>query len=229
MERFRLWQLAMVLCSLSGCSRGLGIVDRRLTDMELVRQSPIIVVGRIQKVHVFWEERKRFGSYDGGPLYWFHVSVWITVESVLKGDLRSGPAEYVFWRPSAPVAGEWNTLSEGAAGSRRVHFLRRHGDQLRAVVDLYRSWIRVTTGRHLAVNQAADLSHTIAGLLLEPGEDFDIQHFDLSSAFADASQLIGEPEAVELATAGDPRIKKQACEMLWDDAKEPSARPLCAP
>jgi hypothetical protein len=79
------------------------------------------------------------------------------------------------------------------------------------------------------VNQAADLSHTIAGLLLEPGEDFDIQHFDLSSAFADASQLIGEPEAVELAPAGDPRIKKQACEMLWDDAKEPSARPLCAP
>jgi hypothetical protein len=214
MGRFRVLQLLPGLFVIASCSRGPRILDRHLTDNELVEQAPIIVVGRIEKLEWLLNERQRHGAESGPdvsrrPLYWHRVNVRMTVENVLRGDLMGSSVEYVYWLPLSAKVGEWNSLMERA---RYVHFLRREGPQLRAFVDFWPSAIRVTTGRHQSIPQAGGLQQRIARMLLEPGEDFDVTRFNIVYALRDGGRLVGWSAALALARTGDPRIRLQACE-----------------
>lgn len=136
-------QSLLALSLSSGCACGPRVLFKHLADNELVAQSPIIVVGRVESQEIFWNERRRQGSVNELPLFWYHVDVRVAVENVLRGDLIESPVAYTYWLPATAKTGEWNSLLQGA---RYVHFLRRDGSGLRAVVDFYRSTIRVTTG-----------------------------------------------------------------------------------
>lgn len=203
---------AVFLCS---CSRAPHIVYRHLTDRELVEQSPIIVVGRIEKKEMVWKKLVRQGSENGHPLFWFPVNVRIDVENVVRGDLGPSLVEYTYWLPSGPAVGEWNSPMEGG---RYVHFLRREGNQLRSVVDFWPSTIHVTTGRHRSLNATHGPAQAIAELLLSPGEDFTIDRFNPSNGATHAMRLIGKaatfPLVEALAGNSDPRIRAEACEEL---------------
>ncbi len=201
------------------CSRAPHIVYRHLTDKELVEQSPIIVVGRIEKKETIWEERVQHGSENGVPLFWFHVNVTVATENVLRGGLKASRLEYSYWLPAAGAIGEWNSPLEGG---RYVHFLRRDGNQLRSVVDFYLSTIPVTTGRHRSFSQTEGLPQTIARLLLSPGDDFAVEHFKIRSGVSHAWALIGPTATVPLVEAlggnGNPKVRALACEELRAEA-----------
>lgn len=209
---------ALGLLFLPGCSP--RIRDYHLEDRELVEQAPIIVVGRVERREMFMKESRRHGTQDtveGGrvPLYWFHVRVVTTMENVLRGDVAGPAIEYIYWLPAAPVVGHWNSLIEGA---RYVHFLRRDGNQLRALVDFWPSAIRVTSGRHYSVPQGSGVPNAIARLLLEPGQDFVAHRFDISEGAGYSIELAGlKPTLVmveALAHNPDTDIRAEACEVL---------------
>ena len=223
MKNFR--KLFLGVFAFAVCSCGPRIVDRHLTDSELVEQTPIIVVGRIEKLDWSSNERRRHGSETGPgvsrPLYWHPIHVRMTLENVFRGNLKGPSVEYVYWLPLSGMAGEWNSLLEGA---RYVHFLRRDGPQLRAVVDFWPSTIRVTTGRHQSMPQTGGLQERIARMLLDPGDDFEITRFQINRALVDCQRLVGWPAALALAKTGNPIIRLQACELLrWN----PEAKGLC--
>ncbi len=211
------------------CSRGPLISDRNLSDKELIEQSQIVAVGTVEEIKWDLSNRHRHcveSAFDGNrfrdrPLYWFPVNVHITVENILRGDLKGSSADYTYWLPSGPVAGEWNSLMEGA---RYVHFLRRDGVGLRAVTDFWPSAIRVTTGRHLLASQSGNLKETITRLLWQPGVDFDITRFEVWLALRDGVRLNGWPSTLSLARDGDPRIRLQACDFLRGS---PEAETVC--
>ena len=226
MERFRILHLLLgMILFVVGCSRGSRIIDRHLKDTELVEEARIIAVGRVEKVEWLLNERQRHGLEFGlpgtRPLYWYRVNVHMTVENVLRGDLKGSSADYIYWLPFSGKVGEWNSLMEGA---RYVHFLRRDGHQLRAVVDFWPSAIRVTTGRHRSIPQTGELRRTIARILFEPGEDFDIARFQIIRALQDGERLVGYPAALSLARTSDPRIRMEACEELQGN---PEAKTVC--
>jgi hypothetical protein len=204
-----------VLFVFTACSRAPRIVFEHLTDKELVQQSPIIVIGRIEKLETFLNDRTRHGSANGHPLDWYRVDATINVENVLRGDPGGSSVKYTYWLPGAPNSGEWNSLGDGA---RYIHFLRRDRKQLRSVVDFWPSAIRVTSGRHQSLNQAQGLPQTIAQLLLSPGDDFVTERFDISLGFQHARALIGDPAALSLVEKltrdSDARIRAEACEQL---------------
>jgi hypothetical protein len=222
MRQLGLSQIVLAVILSSGCSRSPHIVYRHLTDSELVEESPIIVVGRIDHLDTAWKERRLDGRENGMPLFWYHVTARITVENVLRGDLSTSPIEYIYWLPAAAKVGRWNALWEGA---RYVHFLRRDGARLRSVVDFWPSAIRVTSGRHRFLRQTGGLRQTIARLMLDPGEDIDVARFNLVHAVGHAEALAGLPATVSLLEAlienSDVRIRTQACEMLRDTAFSP--------
>jgi hypothetical protein len=211
----RRFHVAAFLPAIFLCSCAPHIVYQHLTDKELVEQSPIIVVGRIEKKEMFWKKLVRQGSESGHPLFWFPVKVRVDVENVVRGDLRARLVEYTYWLPRGSTVGEWNSLQEGG---RYVHFLRREGSQLRSVVDFWLSAIRVTTGRHRLLNATHGLPQTIAELLLSPGEDFSVDRFQLSNGAVHATRLIGGaatcPLLEALAGNSDARIRAEACEEL---------------
>jgi len=215
MSKFRAWSVLIALTVVGGSSCGPHVVYQHLTDSELLQQSPIIVVGRIEKLEKFWKEQKHQGTWQGRPLYWFHVNVRIAVENTLRGDVKAPSLEYTYWLPQLPTVGEWNSLMDGA---RYVHFLRRDGTHLRALVDFWPSAIRVTTGRHSALTQTGGLPQTIAQLLFQPGEDFDAARFNILLASRDSFRLVGESGTTalleELARNSNSQIRAEACEEL---------------
>jgi len=109
-----------------GCSHGPRVAYGHLTYSELIEQSPIVVVGLVEHKETYWKERKRQGSENGLPIFWYHVEVRIEVENMLRGDLSASPVDYTYW--VRPV----QRLESGTApgGARYVHFLRREGAEL---------------------------------------------------------------------------------------------------
>ena len=221
MKRFLVSQMLLAFLMFGGCSHGPRVAYGHLTYSELIEQSPIVVVGLVEHKETYWKERKRQGSENGLPIFWYHVEVRIEVENMLRGDLSASPVDYTYWVPAGAKSGEWNSPREGA---RYVHFLRREGAELRSVVDFWPSSIRVTTGRHGTLDQAGGLPQAIARLLLQPGEDFDAERFDIIQALGHASLLVGEPAALALVQRSDPRIRTQACEVFKG---RPEADRLC--
>lgn len=217
MRRNQAANLLFALFLFSGCSRGPQIVYRRLGDKELVDQSPIIVVGRVEKMETFGKERIRQGSENGLPLFWYRVNVKVDVENILRGDPGASPVNYTYWLPVGSKVGQWNSLWDGA---RYVHFLRRDHNQLRSVVDFWPSAIRVTTGRHRSLSQTEGLPQTIAQLLLTPGDDFVIDRFNLAHGLTHASHLIDtsgfRPLVENLARNGDAAVRDEALQALRD-------------
>ena len=209
--------LFFVTAVMGGCRIGPGIEYRHLTDAELVQQSPIIVLGTLDRLETFWEERVRYGSENGSPMDWFHVQVHVQIESVLKGDVSTSALDYSYWIPVGPKVGEWNNPREGG---RYIHFLRRHGRRFRSVVDFWPSTLRVTTGRHWALPQDNRLPEQIAHLLLIPGDGFLADHFDLTSAYVHARGLVGLSATLAMvqpfAKDPNPYVRKAACDMLRD-------------
>jgi hypothetical protein len=223
--------IGLVLLGLSfldGCSRGPDIQYRHLSDSELVQQSPIVVVGPVNRQEMFSNERKRYGVENGRPLSWHPVNVRITVESVLRGELSSPTVEYTYWIPDGPKVGEWNHPADGL---RYVHFLRRAGGRLRAVVDFWPSSIQLTTGRHRPTPETNGVAQTIAQWLLMPGDEFALDRFNPDVGYAHAWALAGRPAAnvliEKLALNSDPQIRKAACEILADSGVR--SIPRCSP
>lgn len=204
---------------LIGCSPGGDIDYRHLSDAELVAQSPAIFVGKVDSLKTFPQERVAHGSENGTTLFWFHREVRISIENVLRGDVMSPSLTYTYWIPNRGTTGEWNSFVEGA---RYVHFLRRSRAGWRALVDFWPSAIRVTTGHHGATS-GADLTETIARLLLEPGDDFDPDRFHALRALSDAERLVGFQRAVDIAMKSD-RIRLQVCQFL---RQEPGTARSC--
>jgi hypothetical protein len=211
---------ALAVASLGGCSRGRDIDFRHLTDAELVRQSPVILVGKVQKLQWFTHERVRHGEENGIALYWFPIDVGVSVENVLRGGVNTSSVTYTYWIGDRGTSGEWNSLMEGA---RYVHFLRRVHGEFRALVDFWPSAIRVTTGHHATISNNPDMRERIARLVLEPGDDFDPQRFNGPRALRDGERLVGLQAAVELAKKSD-LIRPQVCEYLRTD---PDSAALC--
>jgi hypothetical protein len=208
------------------CSRRPQIRNEYLTDPQLAQQSPVIVVGRIEKLERLWHDTQRHGYLEGPadrqPLYWFRVNVDVGAENVLRGDLAAQPIEYNYWLPENAMTGEWNSLIEGA---RYVHFLRRDGNRLRAVVDMWPAAILVTSGRHASVKATGTMPDRIAWLLFEPGERFDLRYFQLDRAALVASRLVGDSAMLALlekaAASSDAEIRLEACEELRAYDRQP--------
>jgi len=136
-----------------------------------------MLIGRVQTLKWFTQDRVRYGQENGTALCWFHVEVQVAVESVLRGDVNTPSITYSYWIGNRGTVGEWNSLMEGA---RYVHFLRRVHGGLRALVDFWPSAIRVTTGHHATIPKSSDMPEVIARLVLEPGEDFDPRRLDIA-------------------------------------------------
>lgn len=192
-----------------------GIEYRHLPDEELVQQSPVIVLGTVDRLAPFWHERVPHGSENGEPLHWFHVEVQVRIENVLKGEVSEPSLNYAYWLPVGAKVGQWNSPGEGG---RYIHFLRRRGRQFRSVVDFWPSSFRVTTGRHRGVPPGNGLPQQIAQLLLIPRDGFASDHFDLPSAYVHGRGLIGWSPTLALvqpfANSSDPGIRKTACDVL---------------
>jgi hypothetical protein len=197
------------------CGDNPHIEYKRLLDSELVQQAPIIVIGRISKREIFWRERVRHGRENGEALYWYHVTVRVAVENVLRGDVEGSPIEYTYWIPVGAKVGQWNHPLDGI---RYFHFLRREGTQLRSIVDFWPSTIHVSSGRHRWVNESEPLPARIAHLLLIPGDDnFVPERYNLVEAYDYASRLAQREALVtlqELADSRDDPVRQRACEVL---------------
>jgi hypothetical protein len=214
--------VALLAFGLTACSERPHIRYQRLSDTELLEQSPIILVGRIDKRETFSDERVRQGDENGQPLYWFHVNIRANVENILRGNVSDPVVEYTYGIPVGSKTGEWNNPIEG---SRYIHFLRREGSGLRAVVDFWKSTIHLTTGLHRSVPGGERLAKTIAYLLLVPGDEFIPEQFNPLEGYVHASGLIGDPSAFELVTKlvqhDDKLVRAGACQLLADGGVAP--------
>jgi hypothetical protein len=132
MKRFLVSQMLLAFLMFGGCSHGPRVAYGHLTYSELIEQSPIVVVGLVEHKETYWKERKRQGSENGLPIFWYHVEVRIEVENMLRGDLSASPVDYTYWVPAGAKAGEWNSPPGGgslrpflAAGRCRTSVSRR--------------------------------------------------------------------------------------------------------
>jgi hypothetical protein len=101
---------------------------------------------------------------------WQLEKVTVTVENVLRGEVRGRSIVFYFYMTLEGTIGGVNSLW---FGNRYVFFLTAENGTPRAIRDLARSSIEVGTGRHKSVplNAGAPLDQRIAVLLLTPGDD----------------------------------------------------------
>ncbi len=191
-----------------------------LSYRELIKKSPVIVVGKVAAVKVVGPEVRKTDEHRY-PLRLQRVT--IQAENVLKGEVRSG--EMIFyrygWSPDQPMVGPWGIL---VPGERAVFFLDREDGALRSTVDLYPSHIEVRSGEHAGYKRGAtqSLEESIAELLLTPGADAGPEAFSqaLQIASAISIELIGHADTLRLMkpllASEEPLLKRRACSVMTE-------------
>lgn len=196
------WMLVL----LSACSSWprLSVRGNPMTEDEMIRDAPIILIGQVLSQQV--------GPEREG---WSLVKMDIAVENVLRGDLPGREAVFYFWHD-----GRSANAGSTHEHERCVFFLTFDHGVLRAVRDEWLSQIEVSSGRHrnLPLSPSSPLEERIAVMLLTPGEAVDATTFGqrLDSGFAE--RQLGDWRAAKLLKKllTDPHreIRVAACEEL---------------
>ena len=161
--------LALLLASCSDHVPALRLdLPKKYTSEDMIRNAEIIVVGKVQS-------QKLVGPIVQGYRL---VQVSITVENVIQGTVKTAQplTFYFYWPYLYGTTGDVNSLR----GDRRyIFFLKQEDGVLRAVWDLMRSNIIVSSGRHntLPLTEERPLIERIAVMLLTPGDDLNPSQF----------------------------------------------------
>jgi len=131
---------------------------------DMFRSAEIIVVGKVRSMTFV------------GPIVQSYrlIKVCVTVENVLQGAASTAqPLTFYFY--SLYLLGSSGDVNRLREDHRYVLFLKRESDVLRAIWDVMRSNIIVSSGKHntLPLSDQEPLSERIAVMLLTPGEDMN--------------------------------------------------------
>jgi len=177
----------------------------------MFRRAEIIVVGKVQSLTFV------------GPIVQSYrlIEVCVTVENVLQGAASTAqPLTFYFY--SVYLLGSSGDVNRLRENHRYVFFLNRESGVLRAVWDVMRSNIIVSSGKHktLPLSDQEPLSERIAVMLLTPGEDMNpIQFSDgLLRATGFTFVPIGTWRTAKLLTSllqsSERAVRVGACEEL---------------
>jgi hypothetical protein len=214
-----MWTLCLVFATLTllldGCWKPtprLGLIlTKNYTVEDMIRNAEIIVIGKV-------ESQKLIGPIVEGYRL---VKVGITVENAIQGTVT--PTQpltfYFYWPYLYGTSGDVNSLQDE---HRYVFFLKRDNGVLRAVWDLMRSNIIVSSGRHnvLPLPEDRPLTERISVMLLTPGDDLNPGLFSngLLRSTPLASFYIGSWRTANLLRSllrsPDRAVRVGACEEL---------------
>jgi hypothetical protein len=156
---------------LSGCTTtpNLDFVwNDRMSDEEMVRNASIIVIGKVVRQTGVGPVRDTYRL----------MRVDCSVENTLKGEAPGKAVMFYFYSPWRGAAGDWNSLQDN---HRYIFFLTGDRGVLRAVWDVWRSNIRVYSGKHRTIPLTGNepLLKRITMLLFTPGEALDPDEFSV--------------------------------------------------
>jgi hypothetical protein len=115
-----------------------------MSHSDMIVASPLIVIAQVRRLQAIDDTID--GTDDRGNHHgWQLTKASVTIENVLKGQLRQNSLDFFFYLSVTSLSGDWNALD---IGGRYVFFLKQEGDLVRAIRDHWRSNIPIGTGRH---------------------------------------------------------------------------------
>ena len=181
---------------------------------DMFRSAEIIVVGKVQSLNFV------------GPVVQSYrlIKVEVTVENVLQGAVSTAQP-LIFYFYSVYLLGSSGDMNRLRDDRRYVFFLNRENGVLRAVWDVMRSNIIVSSGKHkaLPLSDKEPLSERIAVMLFTPGDDMNTIQFSdgLLRATGYTFVPIGTWRTAKLLTSllqsSERAVRVGACEELTLD------------
>jgi len=178
---------------------------------DMFRSAEIIIVGKVRSL-----------TFVGPVVQSCRlIKVHVTVENVLQGAVSTAqPLTFYFY--SVYLSGSSGDINSLRDEGRCVFFLNRENGVLRAVWDVMRSNIIVSSGKHnaLLLSNHDPLSERVAGMLFTPGNDMSPSQFSdgLLRATGFAFVPIGTWRTAKLLTSllqsSERAVRVGACEEL---------------